>query len=67
MLLSVQCFVYQSLPFWCVFICSDHPDKDTTTVLASFRNGYLDVILKISKVYPIPKCTMMFNVCISYL
>ena len=46
---------------------SDHPDKGTTTVRASFRNGYLDVIVKIFKVYPIPKCTIMFNVCISGL
>ena len=38
-----------------------HPDKDTTRVLTNFRNGYLDVILKIIKVYPIPKCTIMFN------
>ena len=38
-----------------------HPDKDTTTVLGSFRNGYLDVIVKIFKVYPIPRCTIMFN------
>ena len=38
-----------------------HPDKGTTTVLTSFRNGYLDVIVKIFKVYPIPKCTIMFN------
>ena len=46
---------------------SDHPDKDTTTVLASFGNGYLDISVKISKVYPIPKCTIMLNVCISGL
>jgi hypothetical protein len=46
-------------------VSSDHTDKDTTTVLASFRNGYLDVIMKISKVYPIPKCTIMFNVRLS--
>jgi hypothetical protein len=46
---------------------SDHPDKDTTTVLASFRNGYLYVIVKIFKVYPIPRCNIMFNVCISGL
>ena len=38
-----------------------HPDKDTTTVLAHLRNGYLDVIVKILKVYPIPKCTIMYN------
>ena len=50
-----------------VFSSSDHPDKDTATVLASFRNGYLDVFVKILKVYPIPKCTIMFNVCISGL
>jgi hypothetical protein len=50
-----------------MFLSSDHPDKDTTTVLASFGNGYLDVIVKILKVYPIPNCTIMFNVCISGL
>ena len=38
-----------------------HPDKDTTRVLTSFRNGYLDVIVKIKKVYPKPKCIIMFN------
>ena len=27
-----------------------HPDKDTTRVLTNFRNGYLDVIVKIIKV-----------------
>ena len=36
-----------------------HPDKNTTRVLTTFRNGYLDVIVKIIKVYPIPKCTIM--------
>ena len=46
---------------------SDHPNKDTAMVLASFRNSYLDVIVKNLKVYPIPKCTIMFNVCISGL
>ena len=46
---------------------SDHPDKNTTTVLTSFRNGYLDVKMDIIKVYPIPRCTIMFNVCISGL
>jgi hypothetical protein len=46
-----------------VFFSSDHQDKGTTTVLASFRNGYLDVIVKIFKGYPIPRCTIMFNVC----
>ena len=38
-----------------------HPDKDKTTVLTSFRNGYLHVIVKIIKVYPVPKCTIMLN------
>ena len=38
-----------------------HPDKDTTRVLTNFRNGYLDIIVKIIKVYPKPKCTIMFN------
>ena len=39
----------------------DHPDKDTTRVLTNFKNGYLDVIVKIIKVYPIPNCTIKFN------
>jgi hypothetical protein len=47
-----------------MFFSSDHPNKDTTRVLTNFRNGYLNVIVKIIKVYPIPKCTIMFNVCI---
>jgi hypothetical protein len=57
---------YNIVSFMMIF-SSDHPDKDTAMVLASFRNSYLDVIVKNLKVYTIPKCTIMFNVCISGL
>ncbi|XP_052089016.1 uncharacterized protein LOC127725782 isoform X2 [Mytilus californianus] len=36
-------------------------EPKTTTVLSTMRNGHLDIILELRKVYPVPKCQVLLN------
>ncbi|OPL33311.1 hypothetical protein AM593_04380, partial [Mytilus galloprovincialis] len=36
-------------------------EPKSTTVLSTLRNGHLDIIFELRKVYPVPKCQVLFN------